>query len=317
MKHTRTLPLLLACLVLPFTANAAITVVATGESSETDTDLNDGNGPVDTPGDLATYSSGLFAEFYTADTGAFTLSENGAVVVLVTGNKDGDGSSTVYLHDENGAISLTSTTPELYAETGNNDSVSIFLMKDLPAGPYNISWTWSTDDRGTFKVAYMALDVGSGESIAVANSASSAVQAGEGPLVLSYTGLPADGVLVEVLSAQDASTAPAAGEVLTNGGDKRIAQYWTGISGDLDNSYDVGASEAAAAGVYLTTGGGGEPTTWLGFPIMEGGYVDTGAWMGMINVMYDPWIYSYSLQDYVYFPIDQDTVAGGWAYVLP
>lgn len=56
------------------------------------------------------------------------------------------------------------------------------------------------------------------------------------------------------------------------------------------------------------------PTTWAGWDIGEMGVVDTGDWLGMVNVTHSPWIWLYTTESYVY--IDPDTVAqdGGWAF---
>lgn len=44
-------------------------------------------------------------------------------------------------------------------------------------------------------------------------------------------------------------------------------------------------------------------------------WVNTGDWMGWINVDEEPWIYSADLQRYIYLPASNATQQGGWAYV--
>jgi hypothetical protein len=61
---------------------------------------------------------------------------------------------------------------------------------------------------------------------------------------------------------------------------------------------------------------GGEAPTWAGYPVDENGFADTGAWMGMVHVAADPWIYVYDLASYVYIPTDSATESGAWTYVL-
>lgn len=51
---------------------------------------------------------------------------------------------------------------------------------------------------------------------------------------------------------------------------------------------------------------------WHGSAILESGDVDTGAWLGWVNVINDPWVWSYSLMKFVYFGDNS-----GWAYILP
>lgn len=61
-----------------------------------------------------------------------------------------------------------------------------------------------------------------------------------------------------------------------------------------------------------------EPATWAGYAIdEETGNVDTGAWLGWLNVTNAPWIYSYSLGNYIYLnESDVDPEGGAWAYTF-
>ena len=54
--------------------------------------------------------------------------------------------------------------------------------------------------------------------------------------------------------------------------------------------------------------GGGE--TWLGYPVDENGWANTGDWMGWVNVVNQPWIWSLDLNKYIY--VNDDS---GWVYV--
>ena len=78
------------------------------------------------------------------------------------------------------------------------------------------------------------------------------------------------------------------------------------------------AEQITLAQTVLTPGSydsgvGGE--TWAGFPVVDGN-VDTVAWMGFLYVANDPWVWSYSLSQWLY--IDQSGVSesGGWAYIF-
>jgi len=56
--------------------------------------------------------------------------------------------------------------------------------------------------------------------------------------------------------------------------------------------------------------------TWGGYVIVNGqGDVDTGDWMGWINVLKTPWNYSYSLAGWFYMQESAVTASGGWVYV--
>lgn len=54
-------------------------------------------------------------------------------------------------------------------------------------------------------------------------------------------------------------------------------------------------------------------TLWAGYEVDETGWVDTGAWMGWLNVAQDPWIWSQDLQDYLYVGGISET--GAWIFV--
>lgn len=45
--------------------------------------------------------------------------------------------------------------------------------------------------------------------------------------------------------------------------------------------------------------------SWNGYTVESDGYVDTGSWMGPVNVTHDPWIYSYTLENYFYYEDQQ------------
>jgi hypothetical protein len=49
---------------------------------------------------------------------------------------------------------------------------------------------------------------------------------------------------------------------------------------------------------------------WNGYPVDGNGWVDTNDWIGWVNVTYDPWIWSTSLDKYIYIGD-----GSGWVYV--
>lgn len=57
-------------------------------------------------------------------------------------------------------------------------------------------------------------------------------------------------------------------------------------------------------------------THWAAYPILEDGRtVDTGDFLGFVDIAEQPWIYVYEISSYVYLPEDMVTIEGGWAYV--
>lgn len=55
--------------------------------------------------------------------------------------------------------------------------------------------------------------------------------------------------------------------------------------------------------------------TWAGYPVSPEGWVDTGAWLGMIYVNNPPFVYSMSLGTYIYLPEDHVDNSGAWSYI--
>ena len=65
--------------------------------------------------------------------------------------------------------------------------------------------------------------------------------------------------------------------------------------------------------VITATGGG---VTWAVWNLVDNEFVDTEGWMGWLKVADDPWVYSYSLNRYLYLPEANVGQAGGWMYIL-
>lgn len=57
-------------------------------------------------------------------------------------------------------------------------------------------------------------------------------------------------------------------------------------------------------------------SVWIGRPVDENGNVDTGDWLGEVNVSDDPYIWSYDLESWLYIDPDEATPAGSWIYVI-
>jgi len=55
-------------------------------------------------------------------------------------------------------------------------------------------------------------------------------------------------------------------------------------------------------------------TIWAGFPIVEGGYVDTGDFMGWLYVGSAPWIWSANEGKYIYLPESNVIASGAWSF---
>ena len=57
--------------------------------------------------------------------------------------------------------------------------------------------------------------------------------------------------------------------------------------------------------------------TWAGYPLFnEAGDVDTGGFLGFLNVSFGEWVWSYSVSNWLYLPADNVTDSGAWVYIL-
>ena len=55
---------------------------------------------------------------------------------------------------------------------------------------------------------------------------------------------------------------------------------------------------------------------WNRFPVLDQGVVNTGPWLEYINLQAAPWVWSYSLSNWIYLPEDIVTDSGAWTYIL-
>lgn len=53
---------------------------------------------------------------------------------------------------------------------------------------------------------------------------------------------------------------------------------------------------------------------WAGFEVLDQGWVNTGSWLGYVNVWGEPWVYSLNLDALLYIPENAVQPYGGWAY---
>lgn len=60
----------------------------------------------------------------------------------------------------------------------------------------------------------------------------------------------------------------------------------------------------------------GESVTWAGYEVDSLGWINTGNWMGYLNVTADPWIWVNSLGKYIYLPEGNVSTSGAWVYVM-
>jgi hypothetical protein len=81
---------------------------------------------------------------------------------------------------------------------------------------------------------------------------------------------------------------------------------------DTDEAMITLAKTVLTAGTYdsgITT------ETWAGYVVSEAGDVNTVEWMGYLNVTFAPYIWSYSLDGWIYLPEQQVSDSGAWMYI--
>ncbi|MEX0325045.1 MAG: hypothetical protein AB3N33_03035 [Puniceicoccaceae bacterium] len=100
------------------------------------------------------------------------------------------------------------------------------------------------------------------------------------------------------------------------------AQSFTFTPGANDVMLFVGVSSLTNEGVRasldnltITSGDGGGGTTWAGYSVDEQGWTDTTPWLGWINVSQGDYIWSISLNKYIYMPEGFVSESGAWSYV--
>jgi hypothetical protein len=59
-----------------------------------------------------------------------------------------------------------------------------------------------------------------------------------------------------------------------------------------------------------------DSVTWGNFPMDENGWVDTGSFIGWINATSAPWLWSASLESWLYLLETSLSEAGAWTYIL-
>lgn len=55
--------------------------------------------------------------------------------------------------------------------------------------------------------------------------------------------------------------------------------------------------------------------TWGPFPVAENGLVDTGRWLGWVDIAAAPWVWVLATSQWVYLPEDQIAPEGGWMFI--
>lgn len=61
---------------------------------------------------------------------------------------------------------------------------------------------------------------------------------------------------------------------------------------------------------------GGEQVTWMGYSVNAAGDADTGAWLGWVNVNHAPWVYNYTLGQWMYMDESSASESGSWVFVF-
>jgi len=89
-----------------------------------------------------------------------------------------------------------------------------------------------------------------------------------------------------------------------------------GFNADAPIDDLTGAIRLSGSNVIVDTGAyEAAVSTWYGWPLTNGIYVDTGGYLGWLAVANDPWIYNYSINGWIYFhSFTQPSGSGCWGY---
>lgn len=83
---------------------------------------------------------------------------------------------------------------------------------------------------------------------------------------------------------------------------------------------DEAAISTSGAWLYIYNLSGveapGGETTWAGYPIIDGEFVNTGTFMKYLKVNGDPYIYAFGVESWLYMPQNYVSAFGAWAYLL-
>jgi hypothetical protein len=69
-----------------------------------------------------------------------------------------------------------------------------------------------------------------------------------------------------------------------------------------------------ATGIYFYPAGNQQSEVWGGFSVVDG-FVNTADWIGWLDVQTAPWVFSYSLEKYLFVTEPNPDSMGGWIFV--
>lgn len=150
---------------------------------------------------------------------------------------------------------------------------------------------------GTAGILEFRLDANGASPLMVANYLS----AGAGTLVIDGSRYRGDSATLTLVDAKftNPSSSPFGSVQITGFGSAYAAEIvYTNTTLDL---------------VITATG---ESPTWATWSLVDSEFVDTEGWMGWLKVVDSPWVYSYSLNRYLYLPESNVGASGGWMYIL-
>jgi len=103
-----------------------------------------------------------------------------------------------------------------------------------------------------------------------------------------------------------------------NDSDYAVFENVSPVDGVITIQYEQGVPEGNTPngqwsvleiiGDFSSSGGGGD--TWLGYTVDSEGWVNTESWIGWVNVLDAPWIWSSSLSSWLYIADDS-----GWVFI--
>lgn len=136
-----------------------------------------------------------------------------------------------------------------------------------------------------------------------------------------YVKTAADAAPVKAVFTDEFGTEKTAAD-FRNGTTEPLVTFFMGtVAGLAENPVDgdpffVDDLYIDVTGLNLSSPLDSDPgMSWAGYPMDADGWVDTGDWMGLINVVGD-FVYSYDIGSWLYLPEDHVAEDGAWTYVI-
>lgn len=202
-------------------------------------------------------------------------------------------------------------------DDNESDKIESYVFQEFTAGPPTSGWPtiFETDDVIVFKGSTSAVRTGTDTSDMVVRAFIKTL--GYNELGWEFQTKAEYSDFHDIGSALEPFELSITYPDITADDSLQVIQLGFEITTEFDGAnMDTGEIYFENIEGYIETETGSIFGSWAGYEIVnDQGDVDTGTWMGFVNVSAAPYIYSYALGKYIY--IDEASVleGGAWVYV--